>query len=290
MATQLSRLRAVDSRQNALIKEVRKAFRSGEPTADGYCAIESVKTIEEAIRSGLRLRAVVFSKSAQDRAERLLPQVSSHAETVVVPDDVFQSLAATEAPQGVAALVRIPQYQLSDLLGSHEDPLAGEMPSEVGTAQGSLFVVVAGLQDPGNLGTIVRSAEAFGAAAVLTTEGTVSAFNAKVIRASAGSMFRLPAVKAVATEIVAGLRARGIRLLATSSHKGTALEQTDLRGGVAFFIGNEGAGLPKALAHAMDETVVIPQAAQVESLNAGVAASIVLYEAARQRRQGRHEA
>lgn len=282
--TQLSRLRTVESRQNGLLKELRKAFRSGEPTDDGFCAIESVKTIEEAIRSGLRLRAVVFSKSAQNRAERLLPQVSNHAETVIAPDDVFASLAATESPQGVAALVKIPQYELKDILEPEENPHPSENRAGVGRPQDSLFVVAAGVQDPGNLGTMVRSAEAFGAAAVLTTEGTVSAFNAKVIRASAGSMFRLPAIKATGTEIVAALRGKAIRLIATSSHKGTPLDEADLRAGIAIFVGNEGAGLPKALAHAMDETVVIPQASLVESLNAGVAASIVLYEAARQRR------
>lgn len=268
MATQLSRLRAIDSRQNALIKELRKAFRSGEPTDDGYCAIESVKTIEEAIRSGLRLRAVVFSRSAQDRAERLLPQVSSHAETVIVPDEVFQSLTATESPQGVAALVRIPQHDIDGVLDS-------ECP---------LLAVAAGLQDPGNLGTLVRSAEAFGAQAVLTTEGTVSAWNAKVIRAAAGSVFRLPVLKAAGSDLLSRLRERKFRLLATSSHKGKPLHNADLRGGVAIFIGNEGAGLSKSLSQQIDETLFIPQAPQVESLNAGVAASIVLYEAARQRR------
>ena len=268
MPTQLSRLRPIDSRQNALMKELRKAFRTGEPTEDGYCAIESVKTIEEAIRSGLRLRAVVFSRSAQDRAERLLPQVSSHAETVLVADEVFQSLAATESPQGVAALARIPKHDIDQVLG----------------AESPLFAVAAGLQDPGNLGTLVRSAEAFGATAVLATEGTVSAWNAKVIRAAAGSVFRLPVVKDAAADLLSRLRERSIRLLATSSHKGKPLHDADLRGGVAIFIGNEGAGLAKQLANAMDETLVIPQAEQVESLNAGVAASIVLYEAARQRR------
>jgi TrmH family RNA methyltransferase len=265
--THITRLRKVDSRQNTLLKELRKAFRSGEPTEDGYCAIESVKTIEEAIRSGLRLRAVVFSKSAENRAERLMPQISSHAESVVVPDDVFASLAATETPQGVAALVRIPQRDLDQILKAPEP----------------LLVVAAGLQDPGNLGTVVRSAEAFGAAAVLLTEGTVSAFNAKALRAAAGSLFRLPTAKIPGAEIVTKLREQGIRLVATSSHKGTPIAAAELRGGVAIFIGNEGVGLPKALLNAMDETLAIPQAPQVESLNAGVAASIVLYEAARQR-------
>jgi TrmH family RNA methyltransferase len=263
-----SRLRKIESRQNSLLKELRKAFHGGEVTDDGYCAIESVKTIEEAIRSGLRLRAVVFSESARNRVDRLLPQIAAHAETAIVPDDVFSGVVATDTPQGVAALVKIPQPDLEKVM-QKPDPL---------------LVVAAGLQDPGNVGTVIRSAEAFGAAAVLMTEGSASQFNPKVVRASAGSIFRLPVVKTAARELVAALRSREIRLLATSSHKGTAIDKADLKGGVALFIGSEGAGLPKALAQQMDETLAIPHSAGVESLNAGVAASIVLYEAARQRR------
>lgn len=265
-------MRKIDSRQNSLVKEFRKAFHGGERTEDGYCAIESVKTIEEAIRSGLRLRAVIFSESARNRAQRLLPQLSAHVETVVVADDVLAGIVATEMPQGVAALVKIPQHTIEEIAGAGEP----------------LVVVAAGLQDPGNMGTLVRSAEAFGAAGVLTTDGSASQFNPKVIRASAGSMFRLPVVKAEAKEIVAALRSKGVRLMATSSHKGTPIDEADLTGGVALFIGNEGAGLPKALVHEMDETLVVPHAVDVESLNAGVAASIVLYEASRQRRAARN--
>jgi len=145
------------------------------------------------------------------------------------------------------------------------------------------FVVAAGLQDPGNLGTILRSAEAFGAAGVFLTEGTVSPYNSKVLRGSAGSIFRLPVVRITSGELLPLLRARGVRLLATSSHQGTPLPQISWTLPLAIFIGNEGAGLSRELARQMDETLAIPQAPQVESLNAGVAASIVLYEAARNR-------
>ena len=143
-------------------------------------------------------------------------------------------------------------------------------------------MVAAGLQDPGNLGTILRSAEAFGAAGVFLTEGTVSPYNSKVLRGSAGSIFRLPFLQISSAELIPLLRARGVRLLATSSHQGTPLPEISWALPLAIFIGNEGAGLSRELMREMDETLVIPQAAQVESLNAGVAASIVLYEAARE--------
>jgi len=150
------------------------------------------------------------------------------------------------------------------------------------------IIVLAGLQDPGNLGTILRSAEAFGSAGVVLGEGTVSPFNSKVLRASAGSVFRLPVIIGKAAggleEISAKLRAQSVRLIATSSHKGTPLDQANLIGPSAIFVGNEGSGLPRALLAQADELIAIPHLPQVESLNAGVAGSIVLYEAARQRR------
>jgi TrmH family RNA methyltransferase len=263
------RLRRIGSRHNSVVKELRRAFHQGEPTPDGHIAIESVRTVEEAIRSGLRFRAVFFSKSAQARAERLLPQLSTHVDTLLLPDDVFQSAVATETPQGVAALVKLKTCKLEDLLAV-PDPL---------------IVAAVGVQDPGNLGTIIRSAEAFGATGVLVGAGTVSPYNPKVVRASAGSMFRLPVVPVEFPTVAETLRERGLRLLATSSHKGTPIDQGDLTKGTVVLIGNEGAGLPKDLLRTVDELIAIPHAGDVESLNAGVAAAIVLYEAARQRRR-----
>lgn len=261
------RLRPVTSRQNALVKELRRAFQQGEPTPDGYVAIESVRIIEEAIRSGLRFKAAFFRFSAKQLAERLLPQITSQAETLVLPDEVFQSAVATDSPQGVAALVRIREHKLEEVLAHHQ----------------VLAVVSAGIQDPGNLGTLIRSAEAFGATAVLLGPGTVSQFNSKVVRASAGSIFRLPVIPVEYGACLDKLKQAQVKLLATSSHKGNPLGEADLTGAVAVFIGNEGAGLPREVAQKMDEVLAIPHSSRVESLNAGIAGSIVLYEAARQR-------
>jgi len=266
------RLRRIEGRHNPLLKQLRQAFAHGELTEQGDCAIEGVHIVEEAIRSGLRFRAVLFRESAQGIAERLLPQIGAHVETVVVPDRVFDGAVPSENPQGVAALVKLKEYSLEDLFER---------------VQVGPILVVAGLQDPGNLGTILRSAEAFGSAGVVLGEGTVSRFNSKVIRASAGSVFRLTIVTGKATggleAVSQKLRAEKVRLIATSSHKGTALDEANLTGSLAIFIGSEGAGLPRSLMTQMDETVSIPHSSRVESLNAGVAASIVLYESARQR-------
>lgn len=267
------RLRRIEGRHNALAKELRHAFARAERTEQGDCAIEGVRIVEEAIRSGLRFRAVFFKESAQTLADRFLPQIGANVDTLLLPDKLFDGIVPTETPQGVAALVRLKEFSSADVLER----------LQVGPV-----IALVGLQDPGNLGTILRSAEAFGSAGVVLGEGTVSPFNSKVIRASAGSIFRLPIVVAKTAggleAISAKFREQGLRLLATSSHKGTPLDQTNLTGPAAVFIGSEGSGLPRTLIAQMDETVAIPHAAQVESLNAGVAGSIVLYEAARQRR------
>jgi RNA methyltransferase, TrmH family len=261
-------LRRVDSRQNAQVKELRRAFAEAAPNQQGEVAIEGMHLVEEAIRSGLRLRTVFFSDSARERAHRLLPQLSAQTETLLLPDSVFASAVPTETPQGVAALVRVKTFTLESILA----------------AQPALLVITAGLQDPGNLGTIARSAEAFGVTGFLLGERTVSPWNWKAVRASAGSLFRLPTAKIEVAKTLAELKARGVRVLATSSHKGTVISDADLRGPLAFLIGGEGAGIAKDVLALADEVVVIPQSAKVESLNAGIAASIVLYEAARQRK------
>ncbi len=267
--SQADRLRPVAGRHNQRLKELRLAFRRAELTAQGECAIEGVKLLEEALRSGQHLESVFFSKSARPLAEKLLPQIDARTETLVLPNALFNSIVPSDAPQGVAALLKLPAFSFAHMLDRSSD---------------GPFVVAAGLQDPGNLGTILRSAEAFGAAGIFLTEGTVSPYNSKVLRGSAGSIFRLPFLRISSAELIPLLRKRGVRLLAASSHQGTPLPQISWALPLAIFIGNEGAGLSSELMRQMDETLAIPQAAQVESLNAGVAASIVLYEAARNRK------
>jgi TrmH family RNA methyltransferase len=242
-----SRLRRIDSRQNTRVKELRRAFADGIRNQQDEVAIEGMHLVEEAIRSGLKLSTVFLSESARERVHKLLPQLSSHTETLLLPDSVFASAVPTETPQGVAALVQVKASTLENIL----------------KAEPALLVLAYALQDPGNLGTICRSAEAFGVTGLLLGERTVSPWNWKAMRASAGSLFRLLAAKVELAAALPEIKSRGIHVL---------------------IIGNEGAGVPKDVLAQADETVAIPQASSVESLNAGIAASILLYEAARQRK------
>lgn len=266
--TATGRLHPVTGRHNARLKELRIAFRRAQLTSRGECAVDGVKLIEEALRHGQLLESVFFSESARPLAQKLLSQISERTETLILPNALFNSIVPSETPQGVAALIKLRICSVEQLLER---------------ARHGPFVVASGLQDPGNLGTILRSAEAFGAAGVFLTEGTVSPYNAKVLRGSAGSIFRLPFVQISSAKLLPLLRGHGVRLLATSSHKGTTLAEANWALPLAIFIGNEGAGLSHEIMRDMDGTLMIPLVAPVESLNAGVAASIALYESARHR-------
>lgn len=264
-----ARLRVITSRGNVSVKELRRLFHDASADENGEIAVEGMHLVEEAIRSGLRISSVFFAESARDRAHKLLPQLPMQTQVLLLPNEVFSSAVPSESPQGVAAMVRVAQFSLAEAL----------------RPQPALLVLAAGLQDPGNLGTIARAGEAFGATALLLAENTVSAWNWKSIRASAGSLFRIPTVKVETAGVLAELKARGIVLLATSSHKGAPISETDLTRPLALIVGNEGAGVSKHVLAEADEVVTIPHSDKVESLNAAIATSVVLYEASRQRKQ-----
>jgi TrmH family RNA methyltransferase len=258
----------LSSPQNPLLRALRRTLRQGEPGEDGAFGIEGPHLVEEALRSPAEVTALVAARSAEARLAALEARANGRLRSYLVPDRVFRSLAQTETPQGVAALVRLPERRLEDCLARRD----------------ALIAVLAGLQDPGNLGTILRSLEAFGGAACLLGENTVSPFNPKAARASAGSLFRVPVFRRLKLEeILRVCKRHGLRTVALAPRGDRAIGQVDLRGAVALFIGQEGSGLPMVLLPKVDVVAAIPLAAPVESLNAAMAATLALYEAARQR-------
>jgi RNA methyltransferase, TrmH family len=255
----------VSSRANARVKQLRAAFQGHARLSGGMVAIEGDHLLEEALRSGMVLKTVFVSERRE--VPRVVPR---GVEVVRLTEDVFASVVETQSPQGVAALLVPPVRALENVLG---------------VADASLVLIAAGLQDPGNLGTLVRSAEAFGASGVLTTPGTVSAWNQKALRASVGSVFRVPVVAVDASEMGA-LKRRGVRLIAAVGADGSgvvAAGEMDFTSACALMIGNEGAGLAAEWMEMCDARVTIPCPGAVESLNAAVAGSLLLYEASRQR-------
>jgi len=313
---------SIESRENRWLKRFRAAL-SGESSRGGASAaprtdsstqagpegeiagIEGARLVETALHSGAEILALLFSDTGAKHISRLEPWIPPEARVLRTSDRLFAFASGTETPQGVAALVRPRLGTLDDLLG--------------GTP---LILILAGVQDPGNVGTLVRTAEALGASGVAACAagaiGTANPFSPKALRASAGAALRLPIVRGLSAPVLlAQLRIAGVlvcaacpdeacaagtsggkREAASARAKATAAKllapwEIDWRGPVALLIGNEGAGLPDDLVRSADAVVSIPHAphytkagdedAPAESLNAAIAGSILLYEAARQR-------
>lgn len=261
-------VRIVQSKQNARLKELRRVLAKPPREAGEPAGVEGPNLVAEALRAGLRVRCVF----AAEEKRSLLDEFAFAPETeiLLVPRALLDSALGTETPQPIAALVETPTWHWDAVLSGKN----GAAP---------LVIVLAGLQDPGNLGTILRSAEAFGASGIVSLPGTVSAWNAKAVRASAGSVFRMPLVAAAFEECVARLRTNNVPLWTTAAHNAKSAAHVDLAAPVALMIGNEGNGVPAEMAAKADGALTIPCPGPVESLNAAVAASVLLYEASQQR-------
>jgi TrmH family RNA methyltransferase len=275
-------VRIVQSKQNARLKELRRALTK-PPRAAGelpphraenaqweprFAGIEGPNLIREAVRANVRIPSVFVAQGS----ERLLDELFLLPETevLVLPPALLSASLATETPQPIAALVEPRTWEWEHLLSGRRNAAP-------------LIVVLAGLQDPGNVGTILRSAEAFGATGVVSLTGTVSAWNPKAVRASAGSIFRMPMIAATAEECFLRLHEQDVTLWTTAMHHAKEVHRADLTRGVALIIGNEGNGVPQEVATHADGALTIPYPGPVESLNAAIATSVLLYEAARQR-------
>jgi len=255
---------AVTSPANPLLKEIRRAVARGARTSDGFCIAETFHLFEEALASGCDIGAVLAAESAQSAVEARL-RGRPGTRLLVLADALFRSLSDTEAAQGVMALVRPPEWELDRLF----------------TGQ-PLVVVLDGVQDPGNAGAIIRTAEAFGATGLIFLKGTVSPYNPKAVRASAGSIFRVPLVSGLAAAPArAALEAHGLDVYAAAPSASKGLDEAGLTRGCAFVIGSEGRGVSEEWS-AGTSGLRIPTRG-VESLNAATAAAILLYEARRQR-------
>lgn len=258
----------ITSAANPLLKDVRRALTRGGLTGEGCCVAETFHLLEEALHSGCRVRTVIAGEGVRHAVESHLRGFAD-TRLVVAPDKLLDATAAIETSQGVVALVEPPQWSVEQALGKQQ-----------------LALVLDGIQDPGNLGTILRSAEAFGATGLLLLKGTVSPFNPKSLRASAGSVFRVPFVQGLdEAPALAALRQSGVELYAAVPNRNgrppRQLRDVDLTRPCALVIGSEGRGVSERIRAAATD-LCIPTVG-VESLNAAIAAAVLLYEARRQR-------
>jgi TrmH family RNA methyltransferase len=293
-AAGLAQTDLISSRDNKWLKKFRAGLRGVGPNSREPIAAEGPKLVEEGVRAGLETEALLVSETGEGQLERIL-RAASESESGIprsrifkTTDKLFESVAGTETPQGVASLFLTREWSFEEVLRGRADR-DGAYRSDA-----PLVIVMAGVQDPGNVGTIVRSAEAFGASGVVATRGTADPWSPKALRASAGSALRLPLLRGIAGPVLlAQMRMAGVKILAAGAKPTDAvsakvtdegLRMADMRGPCAIFIGNEGAGVPSEVEHAADGWISIAMSDDVESLNAGVAASVILFEAARQRR------
>jgi TrmH family RNA methyltransferase len=256
----------ITSAKNPLLREVRRAAARGELTAEGWAVAESFHLLEEAIRSERRVAVVLAAESVWPAVERHVRGLRD-ARVLRIADSAFKQIASTETTQGVIALVEMPRWTVEDVVRRQ-----------------AMVVVLDGVQDPGNAGAIVRSAEAFGATGALFLKGAVSPFNPKTLRAAAGSLFRLPFLAGIDGGLArATLDQRRLAIYAADPRGKLLLGETDLRRPFALIVGSEGHGISERLSNGAID-LRIPTL-NVESLNAAMAATIICYEAARQRMQ-----
>jgi RNA methyltransferase, TrmH family len=260
----------ISGKDNALLKKIRLMMSGSRRSPEQLVVAEGIRVLEEANRAECKIETVVCSElfGSDAREKRLLDAwLSKQIHIYKIGEKLFKSISGVQTPQGAIALVRAPKLSLGDIT----------------PASNALILCACEIQDPGNLGTLIRTAAAAGVTQICTTKGTVSARNPKSIRSSAGAFFHLPLIEHVdANNILAYCNAHSIRPYRADPREGMLYTRADFRGPCAIFLGNEGSG------NSRDEfagflSIHISMAGGVESLNVAMAGAVILFEAFRQR-------
>jgi TrmH family RNA methyltransferase len=261
----------ITSAVNTHIKEAVRLRERKHSSGENLFVIEGLHIIETALQAGVCIREVFFTdhfRSKKEGRSILNTLKRKGANIFATTEHLLNKITDTETPQGIAAVA---SYKISSLdsLPARENPL---------------YAVGDGIQEPGNLGTIIRTADAAGADAVILLEGTCDVFIPKVIRATTGSIFHLPISQAKAETFVKWLRHSKILLAATSADAANSVFEAKLDGPMALVFGNEARGVGNTIKEAADLSLKIPIYGRAESMNVAISAAVCLYEAARQRR------
>ncbi len=261
----------IKSPQNSVIKEIRAAWRKGGLTEGGLLPIEGPTMIREAFKSNAHIEALLAADFSLLDANLMNWLREEGTRVCQAPPRLIASLSETEASTGVIALARLRHCELKSVW---DNPRV-------------LVLALAGLQDPGNLGAIIRSAEAFAVDVIFTTKKTVSAYNPKAVRASAGSILRVPIFQGVDEPALFRMfEEHGVTAVAASLQARQTIEQHTLRLPLALFIGQEARGLNKETVARCRQQIRIPMVESVQSLNAAIAAAILLYEIRKNEKTG----
>lgn len=269
-AIQLREKRSLRNQEGLFVAEGFKMFEEAplQMIKEIYCREDIWQQMEES-----------FDKTPFDKFGQLFQKIQQCVDAGVVVEqvskEVFRKLSDTQTPQGIFFVMKQMEYLLPELLGTHREKRAKDIP---------LFLILEDVQDPGNLGTMIRTAEGAGATAVLMSKGTVDIYNPKTIRATMGSLYRVPFLYIEhLADAIALLKQSGIAVYAAHLKGQKSYREISYRSGSAFLIGNEGNGLREETAALADEYVLIPMKGKLESLNAAVAAALLMYEAQMQK-------
>lgn len=260
----------IKSSSNKIIKEVKSLDNKKNRFKKGLFIIEGIRIIEDAIKSHEDIKYILYSDKLFDvkNGKELFNYVENEYETYKIDHNLFKDISDTENTQGIIAVLSMKNHEIKDMI-----------------KDGTFIVILDKLQDPGNMGTIIRSADALGASGIIVSKGSVDIYNQKVLRSTMGSLFHMPIVQLEDTkEVILGLKNNNVKILATTLNHAKYCYDINLKEDIAIVIGNEGNGLDEEICDLSDENIIIPMDGKSESLNVAMASSIIMYEVLRQRR------
>ena len=254
----------IESKDNNLFKHIKKLKERRVRDKEGLYILEGLRLIEEAIRAKIEIEYIIISKDYEDKFEDFLIKSNTlNIKTNILANNLFTQIASTENPQGIIAIAK---------KKNNEKALSGDF-----------YLICDKVQDPGNLGTIIRTAHAAGVNGIILTKGTVDIYNDKTIRSTMGSIFYIPIFYDDENySIIKSLKEDGFNLVATSLAESKNFFEEDLKGKTILAVGNEGNGISDELFELADKKVKIPMPGGAESLNVSIATSIILFEKVRQ--------
>lgn len=267
----------ITSASNDRIKYIKKLLKSSkERNEAGLYIVEGIRMFREIPEAVID--SIYVSESFYEKNKELVD--GYHIEPIIVSDSIFNGISDTGTPQGILALVRMQPYTLDDVLGKYSK----RKTSVLDIYEEEPFVIIAErLQDPGNVGTIIRTAEGAGATGIILSSDSVDIYNPKVVRSTMGSIFRMPIY--ISRDLAADIdtiKTKGVTIYGAHL-KGKAFYEKDFKKGCGFLVGNEGNGLSDEISAKADDLIRIPMKGKVESLNAATSAAVISYEVLRQR-------
>ncbi|WP_244835313.1 RNA methyltransferase [Clostridium sp. BJN0001] len=251
----------IESKENSIFKEIRKLHERKNRNKLSKFIIEGFRLIEEAFISNVPIDYIIISKSAKEKISNYNIDTDS-IKCYEMPDNLLKELAFTDSPQGIVAVIQVENQKISE--------------------SGSFYLLCDKVQDPGNMGTIIRTADAAGADGIILTKGTVDIYNEKVIRSTMGSIFHIPIFYDNDLSEVKKLKSNGFKLIVTALDAENNFFEQKLDGKIILTVGNEGNGVSNDIVSLADIKVKIPMSGKAESLNVSIASGIIMYERVRQ--------